>query len=118
MFKRLMQFYYGLNISKKLRFLNLSTAIIVGTTLIILLFALQYINERKATVQEANSFAKILADNIKPSILKKDVLAISNVLASVEYNDKIRQTFALDTQWNMIGAFHKGNDFLQKRQSR
>lgn len=117
MLKRLMQFYYGLNISKKLRFLNVSTAIIVGTTLIILLFFLQYVNERKATVQEANTFAKILADNIRHSILKNDILATSDVLASVEYNDKIRQTFALDTQWNMIGAFHKGNDFLQKRQS-
>jgi diguanylate cyclase (GGDEF)-like protein len=117
MFKRLMQFYYGLSISKKLRFLNASTAIIVGATLIILLFSLQYFNERKGTVQEANTFAKILADNIRPSILKNDVMEISNVLASVEYNDKIRQTFALDTSWNLIGAFHKGNDFLQKRQS-
>ena len=112
-----MQFYYGLNISKKLRFLNASTAMIVGITLIVLLFSLQYVNERKAIVQEANTFAKILADNIRPSILKNDLLAVSNVLASVEYNDKIRQTFALDTSWNLIGAFHKGNDFLQKRQS-
>jgi len=112
-----MQFYYGLNISKKLRVLNASTAVIVGATLIVLLFSLQYVNERKATVQEANTFAKILADNIRPSILKNDLLAVSNVLASVEYNDKIRQTFALDTSWNLIGAFHKGNDFLQKRQS-
>jgi diguanylate cyclase (GGDEF)-like protein len=117
MFKQLMRFYYGLNISKKLRFLNTSTAIIVGVTLIVLLFLLQYVNERKATVQEANTFAKILADNIRPSILKNDLIAVSNVLASVEYNDKIRQTFALDTSWNLIGAFHKGNDFLQKRQS-
>jgi len=117
MFKRLMQFYYGLNISKKLRFLNISTAVIVGTTLIILLFFLQYVNERKATVKEANTFAKILADNIKHSTLYNDLTEISDVLASVEYNSKIRQTFALDNEWNMIGAFHKGNDFLQKRQS-
>ena len=58
-----------------------------------------------------------MADNIRPSILKNDLIAVSNVLASVEHNDKIRQTFALDTSWNLIGAFHKGNDFLQKRQS-
>ena len=50
MFKQLMHFYYGLNISKKLRFLNASTAMIVGITLIVLLFSLQYVNERKATV--------------------------------------------------------------------
>lgn len=117
MFKRMMHFYYGLNISKKLRFINISTSLIVGATLIILLFSLQYVNERRATVQEASVFAKVLADNITSSILKNDLIAVSNVLASVEYNDKICQTFALDASWNLIGAFHKGNDFLQKRQS-
>jgi diguanylate cyclase (GGDEF)-like protein len=117
MFKEIMNFYYGLSISKKLRFLNVSMGLIVASTLIIMLFSLQYVNERKSTVEEANTFAKILADNIIAPMSANDFIAISNVLASVEYNDKIRQTFALDPSWKLVGAFHKGNDFLQKRKS-
>ncbi|MEA2111141.1 MAG: EAL domain-containing protein [Campylobacterota bacterium] len=116
MFKGLMSYYYKLSIARKLRFLTLFSALTSTFIVIILLIVVQYINERKITVKEANTFAKILADNIAPSIISENRLAISNTLASVEYNEKISQTFALNSSWKIIGAFHKGDGFSKQRQ--
>ncbi len=115
MLKWILKYYNDLNISRKLRFLSLSSAIVSGIVIIGFLIAIQYVIEREATVQEARTFAKILADNIYPSILNDDRLAISNTLASVEYNHKISQTFAFDPEWNLLGAFHKGDGFSKQR---
>ena len=94
----------------------MSTAIISGLIIIVLLVGFQLFTDRRQTVSEAQIFAKILADNIAPSIIKKDFLAISNTLMSIEHNNKIRQTFALDLEWKILGAFHQGHDFYKKRQ--
>ncbi len=115
MFKTVLLFYNALSIEKKLKFLGLSSAFVAGSIVLSLLFIFQYVSEKELTVKESEVFANILADNIAPSILLEDVLSISNTLASVEYNDKIRQTFALDKSWKMLGAFHKGSNFTQQR---
>ncbi len=115
MFKSLLAFYNGLNISNKLRFIGIMSAVISGMVIISLFYIFQYITEREMTVKESHVFANILAENIAPSMLTKDLLSIGNVLASVEFNDKITQTFALDRSWKIVGAFHKGNNFSQQR---
>ena len=115
MFSMMSSFYNALSISNKLRFIALSSAFIAGIIVISLLFWFQYINEKESTVEESTVFANILAGNIAPAVISNDVLSISNILASVEYNSKIHQTFALDKSWKMLGAFHKGNDFVRQR---
>ncbi|QOY54903.1 EAL domain-containing protein [Candidatus Sulfurimonas marisnigri] len=114
MFKSLLLFYNKLSIAKKLQFLGYSSALIASTVVLSLLFIFQYTSERHLTVEQSKVFAKILADNIAPSVIKDDVIAISNTLASIEYNDKINQAFALNKSWKMLGAFHKGNNFVQQ----
>ncbi|QOP44948.1 EAL domain-containing protein [Sulfurimonas paralvinellae] len=79
------------------------------------LFVFAYVSERNSVEHESKTFAKILADNIASPIIAKDALRISDILASVEYNEKITQTFALDTSWNVLGTFSKGNNFSQQR---
>ena len=115
MFNMILPFYNALSVGKKLKFIGLASALIAGTIVISMLFAFQYISEKKSTVKESTVFANILAGNIAQSITSGDVLAISNTLASVEYNNKIHQTFALDNSWKLLGAFHKGNDFVRQR---
>ncbi|MDH5465560.1 MAG: diguanylate cyclase, partial [Thiovulaceae bacterium] len=94
----------------------MSTAFATGLIIIILLIVFQFFKEKSSTVKEAEVFAKILADNIAPSIVNNNFLAISNTLLSVEHNYKIRQTFALDLNWKILGAFHQGHDFYKKRE--
>lgn len=94
----------------------MSTAVISGFIIIILLVAFQLFTQKRHTVSEAKVFAEILAENISSSIVKNDFLAISNTLISIEHNNKIRQTFALDLQWKILGAFHQGEDFYKKRE--
>lgn len=115
MFKIILPFFNALSIAKKLKFIGLSSALIAGTIVLSMLFIFQYMSEKELTVKESTVFANILAGNIAPSIISKDALAISNILASVEYNNKIGQTFAMDNGWNLLGAFHKGNDFVRQR---
>ncbi len=115
MFKNILTFYNALSVAKKLKFIGLTSTLIAGSVVISMLFIFQYMNEKKLTVKESTVFANILAGNIAPSIISKDALAISNTLASVEYNNKIYQTFALDNSWKLLGAFHKGNDFVRQR---
>ncbi|MFK5936998.1 MAG: EAL domain-containing protein [Sulfurimonas sp.] len=116
MFKVILSFYNTLSISKKLKFIGLTSAFVAGSIILSMLFIFEYFNAKNITVKESTVFAKILAGNIAPSIKSEDVLAISNTLASVEYNDKIRQTFAFDKKWNLLGAFHKGNNFVHQRE--
>lgn len=113
--KMILSFYNALSIGEKLKFIGLTSAFIAGSIVISMLFIFQYISEKKLTVKESTVFAKILAGNIAPSINSRDALAISNTLASVEYDNKIHETFALDNSWNLLGAFHKGNDFVRQR---
>ncbi len=115
MVEMILPFYNALSISKKLKFIGLSSALIAGSIVLSMLFIFQYFSEKELTVKESTVFANILAGNIAPSIVSEDVLSISNTLASVEYNNKIHQTFALDNSWNLLGAFHKGHDFVRQR---
>ena len=115
MFKTILSFYNALSIAKKLKFIGLTYALVAGSIIFSMLFIFEYFNAKNITVKESTIFANILAGNIAPSIKNEDVLAISNTLASVEYNDKICQTFAFDKAWNLLGAFHKGNDFVRQR---
>ena len=115
MLNMILSFYNALSIGKKLKFIGIASALIAGTIALSMLFIYQYVNEKKLTVKESTVFANILAGNIAPSIISQDVLSISNTLASVEYNSKIQQTFALDNSWKLLGAFHKGNDFVRQR---
>ncbi|MEA3371108.1 MAG: EAL domain-containing protein [Campylobacterota bacterium] len=115
MFKLILPFYNNLSIAKKLRFIGLSSAFIAGAIILSSLYIFQYISEKEIVVEESTVFANILAENVAPSIISKDILGISNILASVEYNKKIHQTFALDESWNMLGAFHKGDNFVRQR---
>ena len=115
MFKMILSFYNALSIAKKLKFIGVTSALIAGTIALSMLFIFQYVNEKKLTVKESTVFANILAGNIAPSIISEDVLSISNTLASVEFNSKIQQTFALDNSWKLLGAFHKGSDFVRQR---
>lgn len=116
LFRSFFGFYNNLKIAKKLSFLSISTAILSGFIIIILLVGFELFTQKKHTVSEAKVFAEILAENIATSIVKKDLLAISNTLISIEHNNKIRQTFAFDLQWNILGAYHQGEDFYKKRQ--
>ena len=115
MFKMMLPFYNALSIRKKLKFMGIASAFITGSIVISMLFAFEYFDEKKLTAKESTVFANILAGNIAPSIISKDALAISNTLASVEYNNKINQTFALNNSWKFLGAFHKGDNFVHQR---
>ena len=115
MVKMILPFYNALSIGKKLKFIGVASALIAGSIVLSMLFIFQYVNEKELTVKESTVFANILAGNIATSIVSEDVLSISNILASVEYNNKIQQAFALDNVWKLLGAFHKGSDFVRQR---
>lgn len=117
MYKFILPFYNALSIGKKLKFIGLTSSFVAGIIIISLLYIFQYLSEKELVVKESTVFAKILAENVARPIVSKNALAISSVLASVEYNNKINQTFAFDESWHMLGAFHKGNDFLRQRKT-
>lgn len=115
MIKQILYFYNALNIARKLQFMGISSAFIASSIIFVLFFTFQYIDEREITSKESTVFANILAQNIVDSLIKEDSLAISNTLASVEYNDKVQQTFAFTKSWKILGAFHKGSGFSKQR---
>jgi len=117
MYKFILPFYNALSIGKKLKFIGLISSFIAGTIIISLLYIIQYISEKELTVKESTVFANILAENVARPIVSQNTLGVSSVLASVEYNNKINQTFAFDKSWHLLGAFHKGNDFLRQRKT-
>ncbi len=111
---RLINYYNTLCISKKLRFINVASALITGAVVVISIIIYHYYHEKHKTVEEATVYARVLAENIAQSLHSNDLDAVSNTLASVENNTNIRQTYALDNAWNIIGLFHKGDDFLHQ----
>ncbi len=110
----ILRFYNSLNIANKLKFISISSAFIAGSVISVLLITFEYFSEKELSVQESRTFAKILAVNIADSVAQQDIRGVSNTLSSIEYNNKIIQTFALDNSWKIIGSFYKGKSFTNK----
>jgi diguanylate cyclase (GGDEF)-like protein len=111
---RVLRFYNSLNIASKLKFISIYSAVIAATIISILFITFEYFNEKELSIQESTTFAKVLAVNIVDSIVKENLVGISNTLSSIEHNDKIVQTLALDNSWNIVGSFYKGKKFLNQ----
>ena len=114
MYARLLQFYNSLGIANKLKFISIYSAVITATIISLLFVVFAYLSEKELSVQESSTFAKILAVNIVDSVAIHDAMGISKTLSSIEHNNKIVQTFALDSSWKVLGSFYKGKNFTNR----
>ena len=117
--KKMLQFYNKLNISKKLDFMNLSTAIIAGVIAIFFIVLYQYVDGTKTMKDESRTFAKVLAQNIAPALLFHDEKNIEDSLSSLKYAQNILEAYALDKNGKMLGMYiqkqpYKKNEEIKK----
>jgi diguanylate cyclase (GGDEF)-like protein len=105
------EFYNRLSISRKLNFMSLSTAFIAGVLSIIFILIYQYIDERNSIEGANQTLTKILAKNIAPAVLFDDSENIKEVLSSLEYEKKIKQAFALDEKWKILGSYSRDDSY-------
>jgi len=101
----MLQFYNNLNISKKLNFMNLSTAIIAGIVAIFFIVLYQYIDGTKSMKYQSRTFSKVIAQNIAPAILFKDAKNIQDSLSSLKYAKNILEAYALDRNGKLLGTY-------------
>lgn len=105
----MLEFYNRLSISKKLNFMNVSTALIAGVLSIAFILVYQYYSE-KVNVENANqTLTKILAKNIAPAVLFNDSKNIKESLLSLEYEKRVKQAFAMDDKWKLLGSYSRDN---------
>ena len=105
----MLEFYNHLSISRKLNFMSISTALIAGVFSVIFILVYQYYSE-KANVENANqTLTKILAKNIAPAVLFDDSKNIKESLLSLSYEKRVRQAFAMDDKWKLLGSYSRDN---------
>ena len=105
----MLEFYNRLSISKKLNFMSISTALIAGILSVIFILLYQYHNE-KSNVENANqTLTKILAKNIAPALLFDDSKNIKESLLSLSYEKRVKQAFAMDDKWKLLGSYSRDN---------
>ena len=105
----MLEFYNRLNISKKLNFMSISTALIAGILSITFILTYQYYSE-KTNVENANqTLTKILAKNIAPAVLFDDSKNIKESLLSLSYEKRVKQAFAMDDKWKLLGTYSRDN---------
>ena len=105
----MLEFYNRLSISRKLNFMSISTALIAGIISVIFILVYQYYGE-KANVENANqTLTKILAKNIAPAVLFDDSKNIQESLLSLSYEKRVKQAFAMDDKWKLLGSYSRKN---------
>lgn len=115
----MLQFYNNLNISKKLNFMNLSTAIIAGIVAILFIVLYQYIDSTKTMKYQSRTFSKVIAQNIAPAILFKESKNIQDSLSSLKCAKDILEAYALDEHGKLLGIYvriepYKENESIKK----
>ena len=111
----MLQFYNKLTISKKLNFMNLSTAIIAGIIAILFIVLYQYIDGTKIVKYQNRTFSKVLAQNIAPALLFKDARNIEESLSSLKYEKNILEAYALDTNGKVLGMYVKRQPYKKNQ---
>ena len=87
--------------------MSISTALIAGILSVVFILVYQYYSE-KANVENANqTLTKILAKNIAPAVLFDDQKNIKESLLSLKYEKRIKQAFALDDKWKLLGSYSR-----------
>ncbi|MEN8303432.1 MAG: CHASE sensor domain-containing protein, partial [Campylobacterota bacterium] len=105
----MLEFYNRLNISRKLNFMSVSTALIAGVISVIFILVYQY-NSEKTNIENANqTLTKILAKNIAPALLFNDSKNIKESLLSLSYEKRVKQAFAMDDKWKLLGSYSRDN---------
>ena len=105
----MLEFYNRLSISSKLNFMSISTALIAGVLSVVFILVYQYYSE-KANVENANqTLTKILAKNIAPAVLFDDSKNIKESLLSLSYEKRVKQAFAMDDKWKLLGSYSRDN---------
>jgi len=101
----MLTFYNRLNISKKLNFMALSTATIIGIITIIFIMFYQYIDGRKNIECANKTLSKILAQNITPALLFKDTANIQESLSSLKFDENVVEVYALGNNGKILGTY-------------
>jgi len=105
----MLEFYNRLSISRKLNFMSISTALIAGVFSAIFILVYQYHSE-KTNIENANqTLTKILAKNIAPAVLFNDSKNIKESLESLNYEKRVKQAFAMDEKWKLLGSYSRDN---------
>lgn len=87
--------------------MNTSTAFVAGFFSIVFILFYQYYNEKKEIENASQTLAKILAKNIAPAVLFNDIRNVEESLLSLQYEKKIKQAFAMDEEWKLIGSYFR-----------
>ena len=114
--KLFLSYYTKLTIAKKLRFMAISVSVIAVFLSMTSVLIYQYYNEKNILQSQAETFSKILADNIAPAILFKDMDNISETLTSLKHQENITQVYVLDRQWKVIQSYTKNGVALKNEE--
>ncbi len=115
-FDTLFQYYNNLSIAKKLRFMGVSTVVLVGTISVFFIVIYQYSNEKSVLENHVKTLTMVVADNIAPAVLFDDTEQIHKILYSLRHKDEVQHAYILDKKFNVIGNYHSGPEqSLQKK---
>ena len=115
-FDTLFQYYNNLSIAKKLRFMGVSTVVLVGTISVFFIVIYQYSNEKSVLENHVKTLTMVVADNIAPAVLFDDTGQIHKILYSLRHKDEVQHAYILDKKFNVIGNYHSGPEqSLQKK---
>jgi len=93
--------------------MSLSTALMSGIIAIIFISIYQYIDGKKDIACTNKTLSKILAQNIAPALLFKDVNNIQASLSSLKFENNIIEAYALLDNGEIIGSYTKERLFKQ-----
>jgi len=105
----LLEIYKNQSILNKLKFMGTFTALISMFISIILIIIYQYINEKNILKEQTKTFASILAENIAPAILFRDMDSVQQALNSIKYQKDIKQVYVMDKDLIIIQNYRKGS---------
>ncbi len=117
MFKSVLNYYNALSIAKKLKFMGTSTAAIAGVISILFIFTYQYSNEKREIEKGMETLSMIVADNIAPALLFYDTEFIDQALSSLTHKEKIKQAYAFDSTWDVLGNYRSHISSLEDKES-
>ena len=105
---KLLNIYKNQSILNKLKFMGTFTALISMLISIIFIISYQYIHEKNILKEQTKSFATILAQNIAPAVLFRDMDNVELSLNSIKYQKDIEQVYVIDNDFIVLQSYKKG----------
>ncbi len=113
-FKTIFSAYNSSNIANKLKFIGATSVLITASIVFSFMLFLSSANEKELTVKESKRVATILSENLVNQMGIEDISTISNILASVEYSDRVIDAFVVNNYLKIVSFSQKNGSSIDK----